>query len=42
MDSLSNFPESIAIGGPLLLAAIALIGAGVWLVRVIKRKEDGR
>ncbi len=32
MDSVSNFADSIAIAGPLLLGIVVAIGTGVWLV----------
>ena len=42
MDSLSNFPEFVAMGAPLLLAGIALIGTVVWLTRMLRRKQGDR
>jgi hypothetical protein len=33
MDSLSEFPESIAAAAPVLLIAVLLIAACVWFVR---------
>ena len=32
MDSLSNFPEYMAAGAPVLLGVVAVIGAGLWLL----------
>jgi hypothetical protein len=39
VDSLSNFPEFLAVGGPILMAAIAVIGGAVWLLKAAGRKR---
>ena len=39
MDSLSNFPESVAAAAPLILAIAAIVGAGAWLLRAAMRKR---
>jgi hypothetical protein len=37
MDSLSNFPESIAAAAPLLLAGIIVVAACLWFVRSARK-----
>jgi hypothetical protein len=39
VDSLSNFPETLAIGGPVLMAILAVIGGAAWLWRAAGRKR---
>jgi hypothetical protein len=39
VDSLSNFPEFLAIGGPVLMAALAVIGGAVWWLKAAGRKR---
>ncbi len=41
MDSLSNFADSIAIAGPVVLGLLAVLIAGAWLARAVGgRKAD--
>jgi hypothetical protein len=39
VDSLSNFPEFLTAGAPILLAILAAIGAALWLLKAAGRSK---
>jgi hypothetical protein len=42
MDSLSNFADSMAIAGPVILGLAVLAGAALWVAKAMgRRRPDG-